>query len=211
MKLHVFHNDIPDGLQIDGDLAIDTEAMGLNIPRDRLCLIQISNNTENAYLIKFNKNYEANNLKALLSQNNSQKIFHFARFDIAIIKHYLGISMENIFCTKIASRLVRTYTEAHGLKNLCREFLGKELQKKHQSSDWGADVLSPEQKQYAVSDVLYLHKLRDSLYKMLERENRLSLAYKIFNFLNTRAELDLLGWGDFDIFAHSKEKKISLY
>ena len=201
--IHTFNNDLPANLKITADLAIDTETMGLNIKRDRLCLIQISNGGGDSYLIKFDKgNYAAPNLKKLLSDQKSIKIFHYARFDLAVIKHYLGIEINNIFCTKVASRLVRTYTDYHGLKDLCRELLGVQISKQQQSSYWGADTISKDQEEYAAADVLHLHKLRDVLTNMLKNENRLELAHKIFGFLPTRVDLDLQGWPDLDIFAH---------
>jgi ribonuclease D len=201
--IHTFNNDLPANLRITGDLAINTETMGLNIKRDRLCLVQISNGGSDSYLIKFDQgNYAAPNLKKLLNDPKSIKIFHFARFDLASIQHYLGVEINNIFCTKIASRLVRTYTDYHGLKDLCRELLGVHISKQQQSSYWGSATISKEQEDYAAGDVLYLHKLRDALTDMLKRENRLELAQEIFKFLPTRVSLDLLGWGDADIFAH---------
>ena len=201
--IHTFNNDLPANLRITGDLAIDTETMGLNIKRDRLCLVQISNGGSDSYLIKFDQgNYAAPNLKKLLNDPKSIKIFHFARFDLASIQHYLDVKINNIFCTKIASRLVRTYTDYHGLKDLCRELLGVHISKQQQSSYWGNATISKEQEDYAAGDVLYLHKLRDALTEMLKRENRLELAQEIFKFLPTRVSLDLLGWGDVDIFSH---------
>lgn len=207
MNIRLFKNDIPDDLTIEGDLGIDTEAMGLNISRDRLCLIQISNDNNGAYLIQFESDYRAPNLKKLLLNSNTAKIFHFARFDLAIIKQYLGISLENIFCTKIASYLSRTYTDSHSLRNVCKDLLGQNLSKKQTSSDWGKKTLSQQQQKYATSDVIHLPKIRDILTDMLKRENRLDLAKKIFSFLNVRVELDLLGWKDCDIFAHSQVRK----
>jgi ribonuclease D len=201
--IYKFENDLPKSLQITGDLAIDTETMGLNLRRDRLCLIQINNGGDDNYLIKFNnQNYDAPNLKKLLGDQNTTKIFHYARFDIAVIKYYLGVTMQNIFCTKIASKLVRTYTEYHGLKDICRELLGAHISKQQQSSYWGADNISAEQEGYAANDVIYLHKLRNALTNMLVREGRLELAKKIFEFLPTRVMLDIEGWNDIDIFSH---------
>lgn len=177
--------------------------MGLNLHRDRLCLLQISNGDGNAFLINFiNNNYAAPNLKRLLLDKDKVKIFHFARFDLAAIKHYLQIDLENIFCTKIASKLVRTYTDAHGLKELCRELLGIQISKQQQSSYWGADNLSKDQKEYAAKDVVYLHKIRDILQEMLIKEDRFEIANKIFAFLPVRAQLDLMGWNEVDIFLH---------
>jgi len=177
--------------------------MGLNLHRDKLCVLQLSNGNGNAYLVQFiNKNYAAPNLKKLLLDKNRCKIFHFARFDLASIKQYLQIDIENIFCTKIASKLVRTYTEAHGLKELCRELLGVQLSKQQQSSYWGSVELTKEQQEYAARDVLYLHQLRSILTNMLIQEGRIDIANKIFHFLPTRSSLDLLGWDEIDIFTH---------
>ena len=198
-------NDLPDGLKIEGDLAIDTETKGLNIyQRDRLCVVQISNGDGNAHLVQFKKGEynKAVNLKKLLSDNSSQKIFHYARFDIAVIKLFLGIEINNIFCTKVASKLTRTYTDKHGLKFLCREALGVELSKHEQCSDWSTD-LSKSQIKYAASDVLYLHKLRDYFIEKLQENGRVTMAEECFKFLPTRARLDIAGWSDMDIFAHS--------
>lgn len=195
-------NDLPQGFDLPGDIAIDTEAMGLNNHRDRLCVVQLSNGNGDAHLVQFQKGvYDAPNLKKLLSKPDT-KIFHFARFDVAILKHYLGIDVYPLFCTKIASKLVRTYTDSHGLKELCRELLGQAISKQQQSSDWGANTLSKDQQEYAAADVLYLHRIRDTLKEMLLREGRLALAQKCFEFLPTRVELDLLGWPEEDIFQH---------
>ncbi|WP_253307593.1 ribonuclease D [Rickettsia endosymbiont of Orchestes rusci] len=203
MAITIYQHDLPDDFNLEGDIAIDTETMGLNLHRDKLCLLQLSNGNGDAYLINFlNKNYDAPNLKKLLLDKERCKIFHFARFDLASIKKYLQIDLENIFCTKIASKLVRTYTESHGLKELCRELLSMQLSKQQQSSYWGAEQLSNEQKEYAAKDVLYLHQLRDILQKMLIAEERLEIAENIFKFLPTRSNLDLLGWSDIDIFMH---------
>ncbi len=194
---------MPDNLIINGDLAIDTETMGLNLHRDKLCLLQLSNGNGTAYLINFhNKNYAAPNLKKLLLDKSRCKIFHFARFDLAAIKHYLGIELENIFCTKIASRLARTYTDSHSLRIVCQELLGIQISKQQQSSYWGSETLTKEQKEYAARDVLFLHKIRNILKEMLIKENRYEIACKIFAHLPVRAELDLIGWNDIDIFAH---------
>jgi ribonuclease D len=207
MKINLFANDIPSTLNLEGDLALDTEAMGLTITRDRLCLIQISTGNQEVYLVQFDNNYDAPNLKKLLSDTKSTKIFHFARFDLAVIRHYLGVRIENVFCTQIASKIARTYTESHGLKDLCKELLQENISKEQQSSDWGKMPLSREQQHYAASDVLHLHKLREILIEMLTRESRIDLANKIFAFLNTRVDLDLLGWQNADIFAHTGIKK----
>lgn len=199
----VFHqNDLPDGLDLGSVVAIDTETMGLLPSRDRLCLVQLSSGDGTAHLVQMlDGTYDAPNLKRLVADENVQKLFHFARFDVAIMKKYLGVDCPNIYCTKIASRLVRTYTDKHGLKHICRELLGVELSKQQQSSDWGAAELTTEQMNYAASDVYYLHKLKAQLDKMLEREGRTELAQKCFDFLGTRGDLDLMGW-DYDIFAH---------
>ncbi|WP_375333228.1 MULTISPECIES: ribonuclease D [unclassified Candidatus Tisiphia] len=203
MSIIVFQNDLPEDFNIAGDLAIDTETMGLNLHRDRLCLLQLSNGDGKAYLVNFiDKNYVAPNLKKLLLDKNRCKIFHYARFDLAAIKKYLGIDLENIFCTKISSKLVRTYTDSHGLKDLCRELLSVQISKQQQSSYWGRLDLTAEQKEYAAKDVLYLHQLRATLQDMLLVENRLDIAKQIFKFLPIRANLDLVGWNDIDIFMH---------
>lgn len=203
INIIVYQNDLPDDFVIEGDLAIDTETMGLNLLRDKLCLLQFSNGDGNAYLVNFlNKNYDAPNLKKLLLDKSKCKIFHFARFDLASIKQYLQIDLENIFCTKIASKLVRTYTESHGLKELCRELISVPISKQQQSSYWGSHQLTNEQKEYAAKDVLYLHRLMEVLQKMLLAEGRLDIAEKIFKFLPVRADLDLQGWNDIDIFMH---------
>jgi len=195
---------LPNDFSLDGNLAIDTETMGLVFDRDRLCLLQISNGDGNAYLIHFSKQkYDAPNLKRLLLDESRVKIFHFARFDLAVIKKYLGIDLTNIFCTKIASKLVRTYTDHHGFKDLCRELLGINISKQQQSSYWGGDELSKEQCEYAAKDVIYLHKLMDILIIRLKNEKRYELAYKLFDFLPTRSNLDLIGWNEIDIFSHS--------
>ncbi|MFU7501416.1 MAG: ribonuclease D [Candidatus Tisiphia sp.] len=203
MSIIVFQNDLAEDFNIAGDLAIDTETMGLNLHRDRLCLLQLSNGDGKAYLVNFiDKNYVAPNLKKLLLDKNRCKIFHYARFDLAAIKKYLGIDLENIFCTKISSKLVRTYTDSHGLKDLCRELLSVQISKQQQSSYWGRLDLTAEQKEYAAKDVLYLHQLRATLQDMLLVENRLDIAKQIFKFLPIRANLDLVGWNDIDIFMH---------
>lgn len=203
MTITLYNGDLPDGLDLGSIIAVDSETMGLHPHRDKLCLIQLSSGDGNAHLVQFDRSsYDAPNLKALLSNQNITKLFHFARFDVAVLSHYLGIAVTPVYCTKIASKLVRTYTDRHGLKDLCREILGIDMSKQQQSSDWGADTLSDAQKTYAASDVLYLHQLKAQLDKMLARENRAQLAAKCFEFLPTRAELDLAGWPDHDIFAH---------
>lgn len=203
-KIILYKNDLPDNLIIEGDIAIDTETMGLNNKRDRLCLIQISDQDGKIYIVQIEKGItKAPNLEKLLTNPESQKILHFARFDIAVVYQYLGIMMNNIFCTKIASKLTRTYTDSHGLKDICREFLSVQLSKQQQSSDWGSDTLTKEQQIYAASDVLYLHQLRDRFKILLIREDRMELAQKCFDFLPSRSLLDLAGWESVDIFAHS--------
>ena len=178
--------------------------MGLDLHRDRLCVLQMSNGDGNAYLVQFDgKDYSAPNLKTLLLDANRSKIFHYARFDIAVIKKHLEINLTNLFCTKIASKLVRTYTDRHGLKDACRELLAVDLSKQQQSSDWAAHELSQAQLAYAASDVLHLHALREKMTENLEREGRTAYADECFKFLPTRAKLDLMGWENTDIFAHS--------
>ncbi|GAB4165741.1 MAG: ribonuclease D [Rickettsiaceae bacterium] len=204
MRVTTYKNDLPSDFHLPGDLAIDTETMGLNFNRDRLCVVQISNGDGDSYLIQFDgTNYEAPNLKKLLLDENRGKIFHYARFDLAVIKKYLDIELSNIFCTKVASKLVRTYTDYHGLKDLCRELLDITISKQQQSSYWGASELSDEQKEYAAKDVVYLHSLRAVLIERLIESGRNKIAHKLFEFLPIRAELDLLGWNDIDIFSHS--------
>lgn len=204
MTVHLHARDLPDDLVFDGPVAVDTETMGLNTPRDRLCLVQISGGDGDAHLVKIEPGQRrAPRLETLLSDPSRLTIFHFARFDVAALKHWLDIDCAPIWCTKIASRLARTYTDRHGLKELCRELLEVDISKQQQSSDWGADDLSPAQRDYAAQDVLHLHRLRDKLTAMLERENRLTLAEECFRFLPTRAALDLHGWPEIDIFAHS--------
>ncbi len=194
---------MPADVQLKGDIAIDTEAMGLNNRRDRLCLVQLSTGDGNAHLVKFERDqYNAPNLVRLLSDPQTMKLFHFARFDVSIIRLYLGVLVQPLYCTRTASKLVRTFTDRHGLKDLCRDLLGKEISKQQQSSDWGAPELTAEQKEYAASDVLHLHALRTILDKMLEREGRAELARACFNFIPARAMLDLAGWPEVDIFAH---------
>jgi ribonuclease D len=203
LQIQIFQNDLPDNLSINGDIAIDTETMGLNLHRDKLCLLQISSGNDDAYLVQFrDSDYSAPNLKKLLSDSSRRKIFHFARFDLAAIEKYLNIQLENIFCTKVASKLVRTYTDSHGLKELCRELLGLQISKQQQSSYWGAGELSKDQQEYAARDVLYLHKINSILERMLVDQGRLELAKKMFAFLPIRAHLDLIGWNDIDIFAY---------
>jgi ribonuclease D len=200
---YLHHGDIPEALAFGGAVAIDTEAMGLNPHRDRLCLVQLSGGDGDAHLVQFPPdNYEAPRLKRLLADPEVLKLFHFARFDLAMLCRYLGVMPRPVYCTKIASRLVRTFTDKHGLRDLCKDLLGVELSKQQQSSDWGAPSLTDEQLRYAASDVLHLHALRTRLDAMLERENRTQLARSCFDFLPVRALLDLEGWAEQDIFAH---------
>ena len=205
MTVYLHEEDIPAGLFADGaDIAVDTETMGLLTPRDRLCVVQLSDGGPDEHLVRFSpgSDYAAPNLKALLADRSRVKLYHFARFDLAAIEHYLGIEAGPVYCTKIASRLVRTYTDRHGLKELVRELLGQDISKTQQSSDWGGPVLSDAQKDYAASDVRYLHAMRDELDKRLAREGRTALAQGCFDFLPHRARLDLAGWPEVDIFAH---------
>ena len=199
---HLHHDDLPADLDFGPTVAVDTETMGLDLARDRLCLIQLSAGDGVCHMVQFRQRYDAPRLKALLADPAVTKLFHFARFDLAAIQRYLGVSCRPVYCTKVASRLVRTFTDRHGLKDLCRDLLGVELSKQMQSSDWGASELSDEQLRYAASDVLYLHRLRAALDEMLAREAREELAQACFEFLPTRAALDLAGWNDVDIFAH---------
>ncbi len=202
MSINLYKNDLPDDLDLGSVVAIDTETMGLKPNRDRLCLVQLSSGDGNAHLVQMlDSTFNAPNLQKLVSNPDVQKLFHFARFDVAIMKKYLGVDCPNIFCTKIASKLVRTYTDRHGLKNICKELIGVDISKQCQSSDWGAQDLSPEQMNYAASDVYYLHKLKSRLSMMLEREGRMDMAQSCFDFMATRVDLDLKGWED-DIFEH---------
>ncbi len=204
MTIHLHRGDLPDGLGFGSSVAIDTEAMGLNPHRDRLCVAQLSAGDGTAHLVQFQRgSYDAPNLKALLANPNVLKIFHFGRFDIALLAQYLGVYARPVYCTKIAAKLTRTYTDRHGLKDLCRELLGVELSKQQQTSDWGQAELTPEQQSYAASDVLHLHALKARLDVLLEREGRTDLAAECFRFLPARAELDLNGWLDaVDVFNH---------
>jgi ribonuclease D len=205
MAIHFHEEDLPADVRFaDGPIAVDTEAMGLIPGRDRLCLVQLSDGSGNEHLVRFSRGsqYSAPNLKALLSDPNRLKLFHFARFDIGIMQAYLGFMAAPLYCTRTASRLVRTYTDRHGLKDLVKELLGHDLSKQQQTSDWGADELSDAQREYAASDVRYLHALKDKLDERLQRENRVALAQACFDFLPTRALLDLAGWPEQDIFAH---------
>ncbi|HEY2068463.1 MAG TPA: hypothetical protein VGG48_02820 [Rhizomicrobium sp.] len=203
MKIKLHKNDLPDGLDLGEAVAIDTETLGLNPFRDRLCLAQLSAGDGVCHAVQFEPGqYAAPNLKALLTDRKVTKLFHFARFDVAMFRRYLGVMTGPIYCTKIASKLVRTYTDKHGLKDLVRELLSVDLSKEQQSSDWGAPVLTEKQLAYAANDVAYLHRLREALDAMLVREGRTEIARACFQFLPTRAVLDLAGWEDTDIFAH---------
>jgi ribonuclease D len=203
LKTFLHKNDLPDGLDLGRTVAIDTETLGLNPFRDRLCLAQLSAGDGVCHAVQFEVGrYEAPNLKRLLTDPATLKIFHYARFDVAMFKRYLGVTTAPIYCTKIASKLVRTYTDRHGLKDLVKELLGVELSKEQQSSDWGAPHLTEKQLAYAASDVAHLHKLKEALDAMLVREGRTALADACFAFLPARADLDLAGWGEVDIFAH---------
>ena len=203
MPINLYIGDLPSDLNLGSVVAIDSETMGLKPQRDRLCLIQLSSGDGNAHLVQFEQcNYTAPNLIKLLEAPDITKIFHYARFDVAIIKKYLKAETNSIYCTKIASKLVRTYTDKHGLKDLCKELLNLDLSKHQQSSDWGAKDLTEEQKIYAASDVLYLHKIKEILDQRLLREGRNELADFCFKFLPTRANLDLIGFENEDIFSH---------
>jgi ribonuclease D len=204
MTNHLYQNDLPDGLDMGPVVAIDCETMGLNPHRDRLCVVQLSGGDGNAHIVQIALGQTtAPNLCALLENPDVLKLFHFGRFDIAAMYNAFSVMTAPVYCTKIASRLVRTYTDRHGLKNLTQELLGIDLSKQQQSSDWGARDLSNAQLEYAASDVLYLHQLRDALDAMLVREGRADIAKACFDFLPTRARLDLAGWPETDIFAHS--------
>ena len=205
MAVHFHEEDLPEEVIFaDGPIAVDTEAMGLIPGRDRLCLLQLSDGKGDEHLVRFERasDYSAPNLKALLDDPDRLKLYHFARFDVGIIQAYLGITAAPLYCTRTASRLVRTYTDRHGLKDLIKELLGIEISKQQQTSDWGAGELSDAQREYAASDVRYLHQLKDKLDERLEREDRMSLAQACFDFLPARALLDIAGWAEQDIFAH---------
>jgi ribonuclease D len=203
MANHLYQNDLPDGLDLGPIVAIDCETMGLNPHRDRLCLIQMSGGDGNCHLVQVSKGQTAApNLQRMLEDPNVLKLFHFGRFDIAALYHAFGVTTAPVYCTKIASKLVRTFTDRHGLKNLLQELLSVDISKFQQQSDWGADTLTEGQLNYAASDVLHLHQLREALNVMLEREGRSAFAQACFDFLPTRAKLDLAGWPDTDIFAH---------
>ena len=204
MSVYFHEGDLPEGVLAPGPVAVDTETMGLQLPRDRLCLVQISDGGGDEHLVRFRQGggYDAPNLKAVLADPARLKLYHFARFDLASIQAFLGVMAAPVYCTKTASRLVRTYTDRHGLKDLVREVLGQEISKQQQSSDWGAPELSDAQKDYAASDVRFLHQLKEKLDVRLEREGRTALAQACFDFLPHRALLDLAGWAEQDIFAH---------
>ncbi|WP_413204372.1 ribonuclease D [Rhodospirillum sp. A1_3_36] len=204
-KIEYHRGDLPPGLSFPDGIAIDTETMGLRVHRDRLCVAQLSGGDGVAHVVHLNRDLNAPNLKALLADNTIPKIMHYGRFDIASLYHWLGVLCEPVYCTKIASKLCRTSTDSHGLKSLCKDLLGVDISKQQQTSDWGAETLSPEQLTYAASDVLHLHALRDRLNGLLEREGRLELAQECFRFLPTRARLDLLDFGGDlapDLFSH---------
>ena len=206
--IHLHRHDLPDGLDLGPSIAVDTETMGLDPRRDRLCLVQISAGDGQAHMVQLvpealgGHGYDCPNLKRLMSDPNTLKLMHFARFDVGMMQHALGIRVAPVKCTKIAAKLTRTYTDRHGLKDLCRELLGVDLSKQQQTSDWGAVELSSEQLVYAASDVLHLHALWSRLEALLRRENRLELAEECFTFLSARGTLDVLGWDQPDIFAH---------
>lgn len=202
--IKVHKGDLPATVRFSGAVAVDSETLGLRPHRDRLCVVQLSGGDGTAHLVQVGPDtYDAPHLKAVLSDPNLTKIFHYARFDIAVLRHYLGVQTAPIYCTKIASKLVRTYTDRHGLKNLTQELLGIDISKQQQMSDWGAEELTEAQLDYAASDVLHLHKLREALDKRLAREGRSEMAQACFDFLPMRAKLDLAGWPEIDIFAHS--------
>jgi ribonuclease D len=208
MTIHLHKNDLPDDVDFGTAVAIDTETQGLSLVRDKLCLVQLSAGDGDAHIVQMDRDrYEAPNLKALLTNKDCTKIFHFARFDVAIMQRDLGVETVGLFCTKIASGLVRTYTDRHGLKELTKELLGVDLSKQQQSSDWAADELTPAQLEYAASDVLYLHQLRTILTARLIREKRLEIAQSCFDFINTRCALDRLGWDEVDIFSHRMRRR----
>jgi ribonuclease D len=202
MTVELHRDDLPPGRSWGDAVAIDTETLGLNPHRDRLCLVQLSKGDGNAELVQIGRSNDAPELKRLLADESVLKLFHFGRFDMAVLKHAFGVMPRPVYCTKVASKLARTFTDRHGLKDLCRELLGIDLSKQQQSSDWGAERLTQEQLNYAASDVLHLHALREKLDAMLVREGRDGLARACFAFLPTRAELDLRGWSEIDPFAH---------
>lgn len=203
MSISYHIGDLPDSVDLGSVVAVDSETMGLSLVRDRLCVVQLSAGDGNAHLVHFpTPVYDAPNLKRLFADPKVTKIFHFARFDVAMVRRHLGVTCQSVWCTKIASKLTRTNTDRHGLKDLCRDLIGVELSKQQQTSDWGAATLNDEQMTYAASDVLYLHQLKDKLDTLLDREGRREVAEACFRFLPYRAELDLLDWDEVDIFAH---------
>ncbi len=204
MAVYFHEEDLPEGVLAPGPVAVDTETMGLVTHRDRLCLVQISDGKGDEHLVRFGpgSDYAAPNLKAVLADQARLKLYHFARFDLAAIEHYLGVVAAPVFCTKIASKLIRTYTDRHGLKNLVQELLGADMSKQQQSSDWGAPLITEPQREYAASDVRFLHAMHTILVERLTREGRLEMAQACFDFLPTRARLDLAGWAEKDIFSH---------
>jgi len=203
-SIEIHQGDLPGGLDFGSSVAVDSETLGLKPNRDRLCVVQVSAGDGVCHLVQFpGADYgKADNLKALMADDGVTKIFHYARFDVAVIRKYLGVVCTPVYCTKIASRLARTYTSNHGLKDVCRELVGVDMNKEQQSSDWAVETLSPAQAEYAAADVLYLHQIRNRLDEMLERDGRRELASACFEFLTTRADLDLAGWGEEDIFSH---------
>lgn len=202
-KVHFHKNDLPNGTDLGTEIAVDAEMMGLNLTRDRLCLVQLRGRDTDIHLVQITVGQKAApNLKKLLEDAKSVKMFHFARQDVASLKHWLNIEVKNIYCTKIASKLTRTYAERHGLKDVIREFLGVEISKQQTTTNWGEEQLSQEQLDYAATDVLHLHEIKDRLQLLLEETGRTAYAQKCFDFLPTRADLDLLGWEGIDIFAH---------
>ena len=205
MTVHYHEEDLPEGVLAPGAVAVDTETMGLITPRDRLCLVQISDGQGDEHLVRFgpNSDYAAPHLRAVLADPARLKLYHFGRFDIAALQHYLGVLTTPVYCTKIASRLIRTYTDRHGLKELVKEILQTDISKQQQSSDWGGPDLNDAQREYAASDVRYLHRLKDALDTRLIREGRMEMAQACFDFLPHRALLDLAGWPEVDIFAHA--------
>lgn len=205
MAVYFHEEDLPEGVLAPGPVAVDTETMGLITARDRLCVVQISDGQGDEHLVRFKVGsaYDAPNLKAVLADPARIKLYHFARFDLAAIEYYLGVEASPVFCTKIASKMTRTYTDRHGLKNLVVELLGGEISKAQQSSDWGAPEINDAQRDYAASDVRYLHRLYDVMQVRLEREGRTDMAQACFDFLPTRARLDIAGWAEHDIFSHA--------
>lgn len=207
MTIHLHKHDIPADLDLGTSIAVDTETQGLSMVRDKLCLVQLSAGDGDAHIVQMDRrSYDAPNLKKMLGNPETETIYHFARFDVAVLKRDLGIDVSPVFCTKIASGLVRTYTDRHGLKDICKELLSVDLSKQQQSSDWASDELTQEQLKYAASDVLYLHQLKNILMARLIREDRLDIAKACFEFLPTRAQLDLKGWDNIDIFSHSLKR-----